>query len=314
MSRREMRIEALNNAGINTGKYFSFKLTEGLKPGASITLIIGDDGFPVMMNTENSTAIDLVKEDIFSNGYIKNTRLHRRWVMAHMFRMLNFHNGHESGYDAAMRYWHGFDYQFKVLVDEVKTLANLENCDKECFVERSSFFNKDVVCITCLDYIEKLQKYIDSLKVKKCKGIPYKNIKGKNVFVEDLNSKIFTPMKFRVARMREAKNYEDLLAHLRLFMRDYISLPYDTPKCKVWKDAFKGAGAFYTLKNMIMYHDCFVMNPTIGEMMSRDDSLRHIQTMRIGYAGEGWRMFALMKKVIADNNFDFYKKMKEIYK
>jgi hypothetical protein len=32
------------------------------------------------------------------------------------------------------------------------------------------------------------------------------------------------------------------------------------------------------------------------------------------YQGEGWRMFALMNKVIADNNFDFKARMAEIYK
>jgi hypothetical protein len=31
------------------------------------------------------------------------------------------------------------------------------------------------------------------------------------------------------------------------------------------------------------------------------------------YQGEGWRMFALMKKVIADNKFDFQARMDEIY-
>jgi hypothetical protein len=31
------------------------------------------------------------------------------------------------------------------------------------------------------------------------------------------------------------------------------------------------------------------------------------------YKGEGWRMFALMKKVIEDNNFDFKAKMAAIY-
>lgn len=29
--------------------------------------------------------------------------------------------------------------------------------------------------------------------------------------------------------------------------------------------------------------------------------------------GEGWRMFAFMKKVIADNNFDFTKAMSKVY-
>jgi hypothetical protein len=32
------------------------------------------------------------------------------------------------------------------------------------------------------------------------------------------------------------------------------------------------------------------------------------------YQGEGWRMFALMKKVIEDNNFDFSARMEKIYK
>ena len=315
MSRREMRMEALKNAGFDTGKYFSFKLTEGLKPGASITLVIDDNGLPIMMNTETSTAIDLIREDIFANGYVKNTKLHRRWVMAHMFRMLNYRSGdgRENGYDAALRSWHGFDYQFKVLMDEVKTLAKLEVTDEECFIERSSFFNKNIVCITCVDYIEKLQIYIESLKTKKCKGVPYKRIKGRDIFVVDLDNKVYNPLKFRIDRMREAKTYDELMLHFKAFMRNYIELPHTTPKCKWWKDAFKGAGAFYTLKNMIMYHDCFVMNPNTGEMMNREDSMKHIQTMRIGYAGEGWRMFALMKKVIGDNDFDFYKRMKALY-
>jgi hypothetical protein len=32
------------------------------------------------------------------------------------------------------------------------------------------------------------------------------------------------------------------------------------------------------------------------------------------YKGDGWRMFALMKKVIEDNNFDFHKRMIELGK
>jgi hypothetical protein len=30
------------------------------------------------------------------------------------------------------------------------------------------------------------------------------------------------------------------------------------------------------------------------------------------YRGEGWRMFAFMKKVIEDNNFNFDRRMEEI--
>lgn len=315
MNNKEKRMKTMSNAGINTGKYFSFKLTEGLRPGASITLVIGEDGTPVMMDNTKSTACDLVKEEIFANGYVKNTKLHRRWVMAHMFRMLNFtsDNGYEKGYDAAMRYWHGYDYQFKVLADEIKALAKLEASDYECFIERSSFFNKDVVIDTCMDYMEKLKEYIDGLKIRHCKGVPYKRIKGKDVFVEDIAKKIYRPMRLQILKMKHAKTYLELQRHFRSFMVGYVDLPYKTPKCKVWKDAFKGAGAFYTLKNMIMYHNCHILCPTTGVFMSTKASLEWIQAKRNEYRGEGWRMFGLMKKVIKDNNFDFDKRMKEIY-
>lgn len=233
MNGKEKRMETMSNAGINTGKYFSFKLTEGLKPGASITLVIGEDGMPIMLNKTESTVCDRVKEEIFANGYVKNTKLHRRWVMAHMFRMLNFvsYDGYEKGYDAAMRHWHGFDYQFKVLEDEIKALAKLESSDRECFLERESFFNKDVVIKTCNDYILKLQNYIDELKTKKCKGVPYKTIKGRDIFVVDLTKKIYTPLCLHVMRMRNAKNYAELAIRFKAFKRSYISLPYKTPKC-----------------------------------------------------------------------------------
>lgn len=31
------------------------------------------------------------------------------------------------------------------------------------------------------------------------------------------------------------------------------------------------------------------------------------------YKGEGWRMFGFMKQLISDNDFDFNKRMTEIY-
>jgi hypothetical protein len=95
-------------------------------------------------------------------------------------------------------------------------------------------------------------------------------------------------------------------------MNDMIALPYDTPKSKAWIDAYKGEGAFYTLKNLVMFHGCgikvdkFDVRYGMGAVAFLNEKLNE-------YKGEGWRMFALMKKVIADNNFDFYARMNEIY-
>ena len=50
MMNKNERMAKLNNAGINTGKYFSIDLPEGIKPGATISLVINEDGLPVVVN------------------------------------------------------------------------------------------------------------------------------------------------------------------------------------------------------------------------------------------------------------------------
>ena len=94
-------------------------------------------------------------------------------------------------------------------------------------------------------------------------------------------------------------------------MREMVGLPYNTAKSKVWIDTFKGEGAYYTCKNLIMFHNCRVL---VDYYYYDTEESMVVLKNRLGeYEGEGWRMFAFMKKLIADNNFDFYRKMNEIY-
>jgi hypothetical protein len=62
-----------------------------------------------------------------------------------------------------------------------------------------------------------------------------------------------------------------------------------------------------------MFHGCGIENLYGMPMIYRVDAVNYINRKLDEYHGEGWRMFALMKKVIDDNNFDFNKRMKEIY-
>ena len=48
---RENRMKALKAANIETGKYFSVTLPEGLKPGSTINVTISEDGTPVVLNS-----------------------------------------------------------------------------------------------------------------------------------------------------------------------------------------------------------------------------------------------------------------------
>lgn len=310
MLTKNERIAKLNEAGINTSKYFTVDLDNGTK----IHLIIDENGNPKLVdkNTEN----DNIYKGIIEDGYVRNTRLHRRWIMAHMFAALNYvsWDGKYRGYNDCLKMSYSYDYTLKMMLDEVKVLSKLEVRDRESFEERSHFFTREIIQSVLTDYVEKLKEYVDKLPTKNCKGVPYKRIKNKDIFVEDLGKKLYQPIISDVNRIRYAQSYTEVYRILECFMRKMIKLPHRTPKSKAWIDAFKGEGAYYTMKNMVMYHNCVFYNdynyPMYGNTMA---NMNHLKSKLDDYYGEGWRMFAMMKKLIEDNNFNFSERMREIY-
>ena len=297
------RMNKLNNAGIDTSKFFTVDLNNGMK----VRLMIDENGQPQIVN-------DTIAEQIVEDGYVKNTKLHRRYVMAQMFHMLNYHSydGKDSGYSACLRRCYGYQYTIDMMLEEIRVLSKLEKKDAESFAERSHFFTRDVVVEVLNDYLNKLKKYVESLPERKCKGVPYKRIKGQDIFVDDLNKKLYLPIENKIRNVKRMNNYAEMYSALFWFKYNMIKLPFDTPKSKAWIDAFKGEGAYYTLKNLVMYHGCRI------EVVNgyRECYLRAMDVLKQlldDYQDEGWRMFALMKKVIKDNGFDFNQRMREIY-
>ena len=302
MLNKNERMNKMNEMGVNTGKYFAVELENGTK----IHLIIDENGNPVKVD-------DVIAQGIIEDGYVRNTKLHRRFVMAQMFQGLNYVSWDKkrSGYNEWLKNF-GIGYEFDMMLEEIRVLGKLEERDRETFLERRHFFTQEVVVKTMEDYMAELKKYVDALPSKNCKGIPYKRIKGENIFVVDIEKKVYAPMKTEIFRMKYASNYNKMYDILRHFMCKMIHLPYSTPKSKAWIDAYKGAGAFYTLKNLVMFHGCGIM--VNNRMMYGAPAVNVLKDRLHEYQGEGWRMFAMMKKVIADNNFDFQKRMAEIYK
>jgi hypothetical protein len=310
MTNKNERMNRLNNAGVDTSKYFNISLPNGLKPGATIALTINENGQPVIVR--NDIVNDPIAEDIIADGYVRNTKLHRRFVMAQMFHALNYksYDGRREGYNEYVKRF-GIKYEFDMMLEEIRVLSKLEVRDADTFAERSHFFTKDVVMSTMKDYVSELKKYVDTIPDKKCKGVPYKRIKSRDIFVADLQKKVYSPLEREINRLQYASNYNEMYKIVRSFMYDMIALPYGTSKSKAWVDAYKGEGAFYTLKNLVMFHGCGIM---VDKKMVYGAAAVSVLNKRLNeYSGEGWRMFALMKKVIADNNFDFASRMREIY-
>ena len=148
------RMEKLNEMGINTGKYF----TVALDNGTQVHLIIDENGNPKKVD-------DAICNQIIEDGYVRNTKLHRRFVMAQMFKALNYvsWDGKREGYNEWLK---NFDirYQFEMMLEEIRVLGKLEMRDTETFLERSNFFTKEVIANTMADYIEKLKSSIEIRK------------------------------------------------------------------------------------------------------------------------------------------------------
>ena len=292
------RMNALRANGINVDKYFSVDLDNG----TTIHLMIDENGDCKQVKD------DPILNEIIEDGYVRNTKLYRRFVMAQMFHMLNYvsYDGYDRGYTACLNRNYGYNYTLEMMCEEIRVLGKLETRDAESFNERVHFFDKDVVIAVMNDYLGKLKEHIDKLPNHKCKGVPYKKIKGSNIFVDDLDKKIYMPIRHQINKVRWARNYTEVYRALVGFMnkKTFIKLPYNTPKSAVWIDAFKGAGAYYTLKNLVMFHNCRIEVTGRYDLGVGNDAMTYLRAALDEYKGEYYRMFALMKKVISDNGIN----------
>lgn len=185
------RIAALKAAGIDTSCFF---------PMGSDMVVKVVDGVPVQVLDD-----DPIYQGIASGGYVNVHPLFRRFVMAQMFRLLRRMERTGESFNALVQY-NGYEYQWRMLENELHAIAKMqENNDTACFSQRVLWFNKDVVSAMIDDYLPKLRSRVDKLTYRRnkrgemvykhtCKGMPYVKIAGKNIFLDDLGSKIYAPV------------------------------------------------------------------------------------------------------------------------
>lgn len=278
------RIKELENVGIDTSKY-TVSL-EGLR-----------------LTKKEEEIANIIVEDKQVNN-----KAFRRWITAQTFRMLNENvynpvtNQYEHSWDAYLRINYPYKYQFTMMMEELKVLNRLELTDRDEFEERKVFFNKDVVIATCNHYLYQLDKYITKHINEKKKTIKLANYGIVNV--DELNTLFIDKLVFIVNDMKYAEKYSELYTLLKVFIRHMNKLPQYTPKCSKWKDAFKGSGAYYTLKNLILFHDVLLRG-----CRCKEDSLDFLKELKNKYtlAEEHWRLHMLLKDTIEYNNFDLRK-------
>lgn len=305
-SKASERIEALRAAGVDVSSFFAMT---GANGGESVAAL--KEGKLTILSDD-----DPIYDAILQGGDVYNWKLARRWVMSQMFHMLANEGGmicgmYKNSITDQIRQ-KGYDYMWKQMENELHAqLKMYKNGDMENFNDRNHWFDKGVVYAMIADYQYQLHLYVKhGCKVKRCKGVPYKRICGENVFVEDIQKKVFEP----IIELKEMAMNAASPALLYKVVRDFNKIrkmrTWKPKQCAVWIDAYKGAGAFFTMQNLIRYHKCrFEICP--GHVMGKEASYVHLRAKAAEYKGEGWRMIGLLRQFLEDNNIDIEKKMAE---
>ena len=205
-----------------------------------------------------------------------------------------------------------------MLENELHAIAKMqENNDTACFSQRVLWFNKDVVSAMIDDYLTKLRSHVDKITYRlnkrgervfkhTCKGMPYVKIAGKNIFLDDIGSKIYTPVVKASLAVKQAKSYRELYQLVVSFNKQRPHLNWRVKQADAFINAYKGAGAYFTMRNLVMFHGA-----RFASSMSEKASLQYVEDKAREYENEGWRMMGVMKQLIADAGISITGKIHE---
>lgn len=284
------RIAALKAAGVDVSNYF---------PMGDDMIVRVDAGVPTQVLDD-----DPVFARISNGGYISHGKLYRRWVMAQMFRMLRRMEEEEKDFVAVLQRF-GYEYSWKMLENELLAQYKMsKHGDTEAFDERNRWFNRGVAFSMAEHYSKLFREMVDGIRTQSCKGRPYKRICRTNVFIDEIDTKVFEPLTNAVNSIEKVHTPYALYKAVVNFNRLRNRLRHETKMSIFFINAYKGAGAYFTMKNLILFHGArFNGYPSEHKSLSRMQSLAD--------ECEGWELLGAMKKLIADSGISIEAKIAE---
>lgn len=294
-NKAEARLEALRAAGVDTSGLFSLKGAAG----EGLLVRTGEDGRPEIVPDD-----DPIFNAILRGGTIPERRLFRRWIMAQIFRTS------AKDRDGFNKYVSSRDcrYAFSMLLDEMTAQQKMKGKDKENYKMRNRWFNAELVAQMFADYKKKLTALVQCSPAQydKEKMDCLHTIEGKIYSTLELNSILDAIDTLTCQVMAKPGT---CVGAIKEFMSLMPARKLKT--AKAWKDAFKGAGAYFTLRNLILFHGCVLhdsnQKPIIPEM-----SLARLESLAAKYSkGNGWKLLSRLFQEIDLNGIDINAKRAE---
>lgn len=312
----------------------------GKDSGLGTVVLPTKNGSPKMVNEAeflsallegNPEIVKLVTSVIGSiedSGYLDVDGIVRRWIPSQCLTMMFSRNGFHE--ELKMR---GYEYSWKVLVDEVKRQRDLYyKKDIEGLADRCRWYNSEVAYMMAKHYLNELQFRVASMHPYSHKNRPYVKLQcrwmnnGKGVHIDELPV-FFSAFEKAANRIKGTKNPK-ILCEAVIEFNDLRSGVKFTPStiCSAFTNAYKAAGAYYTMKDLIMFEDCRMQldergttdTPTYWDRKSgqkrkfveTEESLEALERKASAIVSEsvvecGYQMLGLLKEFLAYNRFDF---------
>jgi len=309
-TKAEKRMETLRAMGYDMSRFFTF---------GGDDIYENKDGKAVAVDFESLgvNVDDPVEKKLVEGGYVNNWKLFRRFVMAQMFGMLRDMFWKKKSFNELLQS-KGYEYQWSMLERELYAqLKMAKHGDNDNFVRRSRWFDSTTAHSMAVDYIVKLKKYIDDNLIYRrdkyyrrkykhtCHGIAYVRLSNTNIFVCDLQKKVYRPLVELADNISSSESIADLYKSVVAFNKARKHLGWGTKQADAFISAFKGSGSYYTMRNLIMFHGASF------KKLGRDASLSLVERKASECASEGWRMLGLLKQLIDDSGISIEAKIEE---
>lgn len=258
-TRRPDMTAQLHKAGIDTEGFLSLRLHQSLIPeGAELTIQIRDkqtgELFTMNLNDDDNRIFGKNSRfygQLMADGHVFNPYIHRRFIAAQFHRLVTRY-GIDGVRDAVVR-----TYDWKYAIEQVKKeahkLSNLERHDKAAFAERSMFFSMNAIINILSDYVQAVHREIDD-------AVSQANSRNTKVYVRhygQVDRNNVRPMKYRFTKLltdaSTCRTYAELDNLLERF--DFMELDRRICLPESFVTPYVNAGAFYTLKNAIMFEN-----------------------------------------------------------
>lgn len=105
--------------------------------------------------------------------------------------------------------------------------------------------------------------------------------------------------------LRKAHDMEELLERSHWYTGVVLaqSFTFGAPVPEPFKNAYKGTGAYFTMKNLILFHGCrFHVG---GQVLGQDASLRYLKELNFMPSTTGDLMLETMMKLMSDNHYTY---------